>query len=77
MDIITTQQDTSELDALENRVVADIESTIICNNKGNRAILISLDEFSSWQENYIYYPILLTPSISLVQFNQQKQVRMK
>jgi len=32
-----------------DRVLADVEPTIICNDKGNKAILISLDEFSSWQ----------------------------
>ena len=31
-------------------MIADVEPTIICNDKGNKAILISLDEFSSWQE---------------------------
>lgn len=31
-------------------MIADVEPTIICNNKGNKAILISLDEFLSWQE---------------------------
>ncbi|MTJ47633.1 type II toxin-antitoxin system Phd/YefM family antitoxin [Dolichospermum sp. UHCC 0259] len=50
MDAITTQQASYDLDGLIDRVIADVEPTIICNNKGNKAILISLDEFSSWQE---------------------------
>ena len=50
MDAITTQQASHDLDGLIDRVIADVEPTIICNNKGNKAILISLDEFSSWQE---------------------------
>jgi antitoxin YefM len=50
MDAITTQQASHDLDGLIERVIADVEPTIICNNKGNKAILISLDEFSSWQE---------------------------
>ncbi|MEI6442882.1 MAG: type II toxin-antitoxin system Phd/YefM family antitoxin [Nostocales cyanobacterium ELA583] len=50
MDAITTQQASHDLDGLIERVIADVEPTIICNDKGNKAILISLDEFSSWQE---------------------------
>lgn len=50
MDAITTQQASQDLDNLIDRVIADVEPTIICNNKGNKAILISLEEFSSWQE---------------------------
>jgi antitoxin YefM len=50
MDAITTQQASHDLDGLIDRVIADVEPTIICNDKGNKAILISLDEFSSWQE---------------------------
>ncbi|MBE9056580.1 type II toxin-antitoxin system Phd/YefM family antitoxin [Sphaerospermopsis sp. LEGE 08334] len=50
MDAITTQQASQDLDNLVDRVIADVEPTIICNNKGNKAILISLEEFSSWQE---------------------------
>ncbi len=47
---MTTQQASHDLDGLIDRVIADVEATIICNDKGNKAILISLDEFSSWQE---------------------------
>jgi len=50
MDAITTQQASHDLDGLIERVIADVEPTIICNDKGNKAILISLDKFSSWQE---------------------------
>ncbi|MEA5552498.1 type II toxin-antitoxin system Phd/YefM family antitoxin [Anabaena cylindrica UHCC 0172] len=50
MDAMTTQQASNDLDSLIDRVIADVEPTIICNNNGNKAILISLDEFSSWQE---------------------------
>jgi antitoxin YefM len=50
MDAITTQQASQDLDNLIDMVIADVEPTIICNNKGNKAILISLEEFSSWQE---------------------------
>ena len=50
MDAITTQQASHDLDGLIDSVIADVEPTIICNNKDNKAILISLDEFSSCQE---------------------------
>jgi antitoxin YefM len=50
MDAMTTQQASYDLDGLIDRVIADVEPTVICNNKGNKVILISLDEFSSWQE---------------------------
>ncbi|WP_071188649.1 type II toxin-antitoxin system Phd/YefM family antitoxin [Trichormus sp. NMC-1] len=50
MDAMNTQQASHDLDALIDRIIADVQPTIICNNKGNKAILISLDEFLSWQE---------------------------
>jgi antitoxin YefM len=31
-------------------VIDNVQPTILCNDKGNKAILISLDEFSAWQE---------------------------
>jgi len=31
-------------------VIVDIEPTILCNDKGQRAVLMSLEEFNSWQE---------------------------
>ncbi|MFN5263042.1 MAG: type II toxin-antitoxin system Phd/YefM family antitoxin [Pseudanabaena sp.] len=33
-----------------DRVIDNVQPTILCNDKGNKAILISLDEFSAWQE---------------------------
>jgi len=35
---------------LIDRVIDNVQPIILCNDKGNKAILISLDEFSSWQE---------------------------
>jgi len=32
------------------QVISDVEPTIICSDKGEKAVLISLDEFNSWQE---------------------------
>lgn len=50
MDAMTTQQASNDLDGLIDRVIADVQPTILCNDKGNKAVLISLDEFSAWQE---------------------------
>ncbi len=49
MDAITTQQASQDLDALIDRVV-DVQPTILCNEKGHRAVVMSLDEFTAWQE---------------------------
>jgi len=50
MDAITTHQASQMLDSLIERVTTNVEPTILCNDIGNRAVLISLDEFNSWQE---------------------------
>jgi len=50
MDAMTTQQAGQDLDGLIERVIADVQPTILCNDKGNRAVLMSLDEFTAWQE---------------------------
>ena len=50
MDAMTTQQASHDLDGLIDRVIDNVQPTILCSDKGNKAILISLDEFSSWQE---------------------------
>ncbi len=50
MDAMTTQQASHNLDRLIDRVIDNVQPTILCNDKGNKAILISLDEFSAWQE---------------------------
>ncbi len=35
---------------LIEQVISDAEPTIICNDKGEKAVLLSLDEFNSWEE---------------------------
>ena len=50
MDAITTNKASQNLDNLVEQVIADVEPTILCNDKGKRAVLMSLDEFNSWQE---------------------------
>ena len=50
MDAMTTKQAGKDLDGLIERVIADVQPTILCNDKGSRAVLMSLDEFTAWQE---------------------------
>ncbi|BBL76714.1 type II toxin-antitoxin system Phd/YefM family antitoxin [Methylomagnum ishizawai] len=50
MDAITTRQASQNLDGLITKVIADIEPTIVCGDNGQKAVLMSLDEFNSWQE---------------------------
>jgi antitoxin YefM len=57
MDAMTTQQASHDLDGLIDRVIDNVQPTILCNDKGNKAVLMSLDEFSSWQKNCIYCQI--------------------
>ena len=39
-----------EFNQLITKVVSDAEPTIICNDNGKKAVMLSLDEFNSWQE---------------------------
>jgi antitoxin YefM len=50
MDAVTTRQAAKNLDSLIEKVIADVEPTILCNDQGQKAVLMSLDEFNSWQE---------------------------
>jgi antitoxin YefM len=50
MDEMTTQQASHDLDGLIDRVIDNVQPCCLCNDKGNKADLMSLDEFSSWQE---------------------------
>jgi antitoxin YefM len=50
VDAITTNQAKNNLDHLVDQVIANMQPTILCNDNGNRAVLVSLDEFSAWQE---------------------------
>ena len=47
---MTSNQAKKQLDELINRVILDAEPTILCNEQGKQAVLMSLDEFNSWQE---------------------------
>jgi antitoxin YefM len=50
MDAIITSKAKLELDQLIEKVILDAEPTILCNEQGQKAVLMSLDEFNSWQE---------------------------
>jgi len=47
---MTTHQAIKNLDGLIEKVIADVEPTILCNDQGQKAVLMSLDEFNTWQE---------------------------
>lgn len=50
MKAMTTKQASKDLDGLIEKLITDTQPTILCNDKGNQAILMSLDEFNAWQE---------------------------
>ncbi len=50
MEAITSNQAKQQLDELIEQVIADAQPTIVCNDEGKKAVLMSLDEFNSWQE---------------------------
>ncbi|NCO74528.1 MAG: antitoxin [Cyanobacteria bacterium] len=50
MKAITSNQAKEQLDELIDTVILDVEPTILCNDQGKQAVLMSLDEFNSWQE---------------------------
>ncbi len=59
MDAITINQAKRNIDGLIEQVIADAEPTIICDDKGQKVVILSLDEFNSWQET-LY--LLSTPA---------------
>jgi antitoxin YefM len=50
MDAITTKKAQQDLDGLIERVIADMQPTILCNDKGDRVVVMPLDEFNAWKE---------------------------
>ena len=50
MNAITVNEARNNLDRLIEQVTADAEPTIICGDQGQKAVLLSLEEFNSWQE---------------------------
>ncbi len=50
MNAVPTVQASKNLDSLIGQIIADAEPAILLNDKGEKAVLMSLDEFNSWQE---------------------------
>jgi len=50
MDAISTVQASQNLDDLIEQIVAEAEPRILLNDKGKKAVLMSLDHFNSWQK---------------------------
>jgi antitoxin YefM len=50
MNATTVKEAKKHLDRLIEQVNADAEPTIICGDQGQKAVLLSLEEFNSWQE---------------------------
>jgi len=50
MKAATTAKQLEDLDGLIAEVVTDAEPILLSSGKGQHAVLLSLDEFNSWQE---------------------------
>jgi antitoxin YefM len=50
MDAFTLNEAKTKLEQLIDQVILDAEPAILVNDKGQRVVLMSLDEFNSWQE---------------------------
>ena len=50
MNATTVKEAKKHLDRLIEQVNANAEPTIICGDRGQKAVLLSLEEFNSWQE---------------------------
>jgi antitoxin YefM len=50
MNAIPVMQAAQNLNALIEQIIEDAEPAILLNDKGSKAVLMSLDEFNSWQE---------------------------
>jgi antitoxin YefM len=50
MNATTVKEAKKHLGRLIEQVNADVEPTIICSDRGQKAVLLSLEEFNSWQE---------------------------
>ena len=50
MNAVLTAQASKNLDRLIGQIIADAEPAILLNDKGEKAVLMSLDEFTAWQE---------------------------
>jgi antitoxin YefM len=47
---VTLADAKENLERLIEQVLADAEPAIVCTEKGDKVVLVSLDEFNSWKE---------------------------
>ena len=59
MDSVMVSEAQKNLKQLIERVIEDVEPTIVCTDTGQQVVLLPLDEFNSWQET-LY--LLSTPA---------------
>ena len=50
MNAVTLADAKENLERLIEQVLADAEPAILCTEKGEKVVLVSLDEFNSWKE---------------------------
>lgn len=50
MNAVTIREAQTNLEQLIAQVIADAEPTIVVSESGRRAVLLSLDDYNSWQE---------------------------
>ncbi len=50
MNAVTLTEAKENLERLIEQVLADAEPAIVCTEKGDKVVLVSLDEFNSWKE---------------------------
>ena len=50
MNAVTINHARQDLEHLIGQVISDADPVIICKDNGDKAVLMSLDDFNSWQE---------------------------
>jgi antitoxin YefM len=50
MNAITIKQASTNLDQLIAQVINDVQPIVLCDDLGNQAVLMPLEEFNAWQE---------------------------
>lgn len=50
MNAVPAAQAAKSLEVLIEKIIEDAEPTILLNEKGSKAVLMSLEEFNSWKE---------------------------
>ena len=50
MNAVTINEAKANLEHLIERVISDVDPTIICTDAGQQIVLLPMDEFNSWKE---------------------------